>query len=64
MPTFCKAAFALLSSSLPIRLRSLSSGAAMSHSKYEYVRGYEVDDRLLPNCWIVVRVDGKNLSLI
>ena len=31
----------------------------MSHSKYEYVRSYEVDDRLLPNCWVVVRVDGK-----
>lgn len=39
--------------------RFLSYSAAMSHSKYEYVRGFESDDRLLPNCWIVVRVDGK-----
>ena len=39
--------------------RLFSSAATMSHSKYEYVRGYELDDRLLPNSWIVVRVDGK-----
>lgn len=31
----------------------------MSNSKYEYVRTYEADDKLLPNCWIVVRIDGK-----
>lgn len=32
----------------------------MANSKFEYVRNYETDDRLLPNCWIVVRVDGRN----
>jgi tRNA(His) guanylyltransferase len=31
----------------------------MSHSKYEYVRKFETEDRLLPECWIVVRIDGK-----
>ncbi len=31
----------------------------MSHSRFEYVRSYELDDRLVPNCWIVVRIDGK-----
>uniref|UniRef100_A0A0P5KN08 tRNA(His) guanylyltransferase n=1 Tax=Daphnia magna TaxID=35525 RepID=A0A0P5KN08_9CRUS len=33
--------------------------AAMAKSKFEYVRLFEVDDRCLPNTWIVVRVDGK-----
>ena len=28
-------------------------------SKYEYVKKFETDDRLLPNCWLVVRIDGK-----
>merc|ERR1719367_596116 len=28
-------------------------------SKYEYVKKFETDDRLLPNCWMVVRIDGK-----
>ncbi|KRT80124.1 hypothetical protein AMK59_8329, partial [Oryctes borbonicus] len=32
---------------------------AMANSKYEYVRKYETDDRLLPNCWLIVRIDGK-----
>ncbi|XP_076439664.1 putative tRNA(His) guanylyltransferase [Babylonia areolata] len=31
----------------------------MAKSKFEYVRQFEVDDRLMPNCWIVVRLDGK-----
>ncbi|CAG5133967.1 unnamed protein product [Candidula unifasciata] len=31
----------------------------MAKSKYEYVRQFEIDDPLLQNCWIVVRVDGK-----
>ena len=31
----------------------------MSNSKYEYVKQFEADDKLLPNAWIVVRVDGK-----
>ncbi|XP_056630131.1 probable tRNA(His) guanylyltransferase [Diorhabda sublineata] len=32
---------------------------AMAKSKFEYVRGFENEDKILPNCWIVVRVDGK-----
>ncbi|XP_023323552.1 probable tRNA(His) guanylyltransferase [Eurytemora carolleeae] len=31
----------------------------MAKSKFEYVRGMEVEDKLLPNTWIVVRIDGK-----
>lgn len=31
----------------------------MAKSKFEYVRDFELDDRCLPNCWIVVRIDGK-----
>ncbi|KAI8070060.1 histidine tRNA 5'-guanylyltransferase [Gongronella butleri] len=31
----------------------------MANSKYEYVRHFESDDSLLPNTWIVVRIDGK-----
>lgn len=34
----------------------------MAKSKYEYVRLYETDDRLLPGCWIVVRLDGKGFT--
>ncbi|KAK5645858.1 hypothetical protein RI129_004322 [Pyrocoelia pectoralis] len=32
----------------------------MAKSKFEYVRNFESEDRLLPNCWIVIRIDGKN----
>lgn len=31
----------------------------MANSKFEYVRQFELDDRILPNTWIVVRIDGK-----
>ena len=31
----------------------------MSHSKYEYVRKFENHETLLPNSYIVVRLDGK-----
>lgn len=30
----------------------------MAKSKFEYVKKFELDDRCLPNCWIVVRIDG------
>ena len=46
-----------------LAVRSVHSTSAMSNSKYEYVRGYEADDRLLPNTWIVVRVDGKQFHV-
>ncbi|XP_077992965.1 putative tRNA(His) guanylyltransferase [Glandiceps talaboti] len=32
----------------------------MANSKYEYVKQFETPDKCLPNCWIVVRLDGKN----
>lgn len=32
----------------------------MANSKFEYVRDFEVEEKLLPNCWIVVRIDGRN----
>ncbi|XP_054831846.1 probable tRNA(His) guanylyltransferase isoform X2 [Eublepharis macularius] len=33
---------------------------AMAKSKFEYVRDFEPDDTCLPNCWVVVRLDGRN----
>ncbi|CCG82949.1 putative TRNAHis guanylyltransferase [Taphrina deformans PYCC 5710] len=32
----------------------------MANSKYEYVRDFEKDDSLLPNCAIVIRIDGHS----
>ncbi|KAM4037711.1 putative tRNA(His) guanylyltransferase isoform 2-T2 [Anomaloglossus baeobatrachus] len=32
----------------------------MAKSKFEYVRDFEVQDTCLQNCWVVVRVDGRN----
>ncbi|KAI5815103.1 putative tRNAHis guanylyltransferase [Pyronema omphalodes] len=31
----------------------------MANSKYEYVKSFERDDRILPSTWIVVRIDGR-----
>ncbi|MCJ1486149.1 tRNA-His guanylyltransferase [Schaereria dolodes] len=31
----------------------------MANSKFEYVKAFEKDDRLLPSTFIVVRIDGK-----
>ncbi|KAG4305444.1 hypothetical protein PORY_001000 [Pneumocystis oryctolagi] len=31
----------------------------MANSKYEYVRKFEAPDRLLPNTWVVIRLDGR-----
>lgn len=39
--------------------RALRVGVRMAQSKFEYTRKFELDDRLVPNCWIVVRLDGK-----
>lgn len=33
--------------------------AVMAKSKFEYVKNFELEDKLLPNCWIVIRIDGK-----
>ena len=32
----------------------------MANSYYQYVRSFEIPDPCLPNCWPVVRIDGKN----
>ncbi|XP_077388483.1 putative tRNA(His) guanylyltransferase [Festucalex cinctus] len=37
-----------------------SSTSSMAKSKFEYVRNFEVDDTCLRNCYIVVRLDGRN----
>lgn len=31
----------------------------MANSRFDYVRNFEQNDAILPNCWIVVRIDGK-----
>ena len=31
----------------------------MAHTKFSYVKKFEIDDTLLPNCWIVARIDGR-----
>ncbi|KAH8393696.1 hypothetical protein KR200_010002 [Drosophila serrata] len=31
----------------------------MACSRFEYVKTYEQDDSILPNVWIVIRIDGK-----
>ncbi|XP_042300067.1 probable tRNA(His) guanylyltransferase, partial [Sceloporus undulatus] len=47
------------------RLRSgqscsvVTASAAMAKSKFEYVRDFEAEDACLPNCWVVVRLDGR-----
>ncbi|KAM6471480.1 putative tRNA(His) guanylyltransferase isoform 1-T1 [Liasis olivaceus] len=51
-------AFAAIVLGVRARFRCYS-GAAMAKSKFEYVRAFESDDKCLPNCWIVVRLDGR-----
>ena len=42
--------------------RPFSSTSKMAKSKFEYVRNFERDEHCLPNCWIVVRIDGRGFS--
>lgn len=35
------------------------SKRSMACSRFEYVKTFEQDDSILPNVWIVVRIDGK-----
>lgn len=37
-----------------------STSSVMAKSKFEYVRNFELDDTCLKNCYIVVRLDGRN----
>ncbi|KAJ9151911.1 tRNA(His) guanylyltransferase [Pleurostoma richardsiae] len=34
----------------------------MANSKWEYVKEFEQPDKLLPNTWIVVRIDGRGFT--
>ncbi|KAI6356948.1 Glucose-responsive transcription factor [Pyricularia grisea] len=34
----------------------------MANSKFEYVKAFEQPDNLLPNTWIVVRIDGRGFT--
>jgi len=46
----------------PIRRHFSTSERNMAKSKYEYVKNFELPDPCLPNCWIVVRIDGRGFS--
>nr|XP_002131677.4 probable tRNA(His) guanylyltransferase isoform X2 [Ciona intestinalis] len=41
-------------------LKTLPYKQVMTHSQYDYVKSFEIPDPCLPNCWPVVRIDGKN----
>ncbi|KAG9334857.1 hypothetical protein JZ751_006426 [Albula glossodonta] len=41
-------------------LASFFTTSVMAKSKFEYVRNFETDDTCLRNCYIVVRLDGRN----
>ncbi|KAK4147786.1 Thg1 C terminal domain-containing protein [Dichotomopilus funicola] len=34
----------------------------MANSKFEYVKNFEQSDNLLPNTWVVVRIDGRGFT--
>lgn len=34
----------------------------MACSRFEYVKKFEENDRLLPGCWSVVRLDGRGFT--
>lgn len=40
--------------------RFFTRSSNMAKSKFEYVRNFETDDSCLRNCYIVVRLDGRN----
>lgn len=44
--------------------RSFASftGPVMANSRFEYVKKFESNDQILPECWIVVRIDGKGFT--
>ncbi|KAJ6638986.1 putative tRNA(His) guanylyltransferase [Pseudolycoriella hygida] len=45
--------------SIDVIRRNLRTSSKMANSKFDYVRSFETDDKILPNVWIVVRIDGK-----
>lgn len=42
-----------------LQFRRLFHLTRMAKSKFEYVKEFETDEKLLPNTWVVVRIDGK-----
>lgn len=46
-------------SSLNVNQRNFVTTANMANSKFDYVRSFEMEDKIIPNVWIVVRIDGK-----
>jgi tRNA(His) guanylyltransferase len=34
----------------------------MANSRYEYVKRFELADVLLPEVWIVIRIDGRGFT--
>ncbi|XP_066581041.1 probable tRNA(His) guanylyltransferase [Prorops nasuta] len=42
--------------------RNINLSITMAKSKFDYVKAFEREDTCLPNCWIVVRIDGKKFS--
>jgi len=38
---------------------AIVTAVKMAKSRYEYVKLFEKDDSLLPNTWIIVRLDGR-----
>ncbi|XP_031628093.1 probable tRNA(His) guanylyltransferase [Contarinia nasturtii] len=49
----------LLSSIPNFTKRFICKSRPMANSRFDYVRNFEQNDSILPNCWIVVRIDGK-----
>lgn len=39
---------------------TFTTSALVSKTKYEYVKEFEREESCLPNCWIVVRISGRN----
>lgn len=44
-----------------ILARDLAVSPVMAHSKWEYVKKFELDDTLLPNSFAVARIDGRGI---
>lgn len=51
--------FKLESCKLLLKPKLFFTYKRMAKSSFEYVKNFELDDTLLPNSWIVVRLDGK-----
>ncbi|XP_034943148.1 probable tRNA(His) guanylyltransferase [Chelonus insularis] len=47
---------------LNIPFRSFITSITMAQSKFEYTKQFESERMCLPNCWIVIRIDGWNFT--